>query len=401
MSGVVSRRSRGEFLTESWLSQLLIENLSECEASAFADLGSGRGSLVAALKDRWKGLFGSTVEIDQGNVSHLKSAFPDLNHLHLDVIDVSFPDKFFERSSGKVPDLFVSNPPYIAAPLSASVKKIIQRGGLGGSLGNKTQVPAEIIFMIQAIRLSPSAKEMAFILPDYILSASKNNYIRSYMIDVMGLYKVIEVGKKAFRGTDVKTHLAFFSPNRVDKSRIEIKHVSRPVPISITRDNFIHRGDYTYYYNQNTLSFSLAPLSTFATVERGNLPIYISRSRNLPVFHTTNFKEFDSYELSLEGYEFSCEFRQISKGDIVMGRVGRNILKQIRIVRKGKANHSDCILRIRAIEGSRVSTVQLLAQLMSNEGALWLGGRMKGSGAQSITISDVLNFPIRVEGQNA
>ena len=394
MDRLSERKARGAFYTESWLSSMLVNNITMNPVCRFIDFGAGAGSLIGALTTRWHDLNGFSVEIDAHSIQNLKRDYPQFSHMGMDVTDCDFVEKFRDSVGNPQLDLLVSNPPYISIPLPSKLRnRLVETKNLE-PLKNSTEVRAEFVFLHQAKQLASQNSEAAFILPDFIFSSSKAEFVRRYMVEDMGLYKAIEVGGRAFKATDVKTHLAFFNFAKMS-SRISLGGLNSHQQLTLTRDEFIARGDFGFH-NADRAFISGLTLGDVASITRGNLPMHTAKKLGLAPFHTTEFSTHSRNGIDVKRYSADLEYRLLHQNDVVMGRVGRGILRQVNSISAGEANFSDCIFKITP-DAEGVTKDTIIEQLLSHRGQNWLAAQMKGSGAKSLSLKDLAYFPFIME----
>jgi predicted RNA methylase len=400
----IRRKLRGEYFTADWLSTALVQNIEAQTPTAFVDLGAGRGSLLKAVTERWSPLSGHSVEIDLDNVNYLKKEYPEVSHHNLDVLNPEFPKQFKKIRGSKSVDLIVCNPPYRKVAHSSEVVDILSFLNLDKTLGQRASVEAEALFLIQALKAFPEGSQMAIILPDYILTAERARAIRHLLVNYFGVYKISEVPHKVFTATDVKTHVLFLRLGSKNSGNIDLSQISDAGnnAISISTDQFYDRGDYSYYKAFQSINGRNEKilLSDISKVYRGNLPMFIAKEKDLRPFHTIDFKNYKNNIHQNEACEFSDDenFRLTKSGDVLIGRVGRNAIKQIIYIESSTINYSDCIFQISLNQDSPIDSQFLIDELKSYRGQLWLGGKIKGSGAKSISLTNLLDFPIEIKG---
>lgn len=394
------RKMRGEYFTADWLSQTLVSQLETKIPDSFVDLGSGRGSLLKAVRGRWAGLDGLSVEIDQLNIEYLRREFPEIKHLNLDIIDLEFPKKFIGSGGKRDSNLIVCNPPYKNVKLGMEIRKILKYVGADKSLGTRKSINSEILFLIQALKIFPMGSEMAVIVPDYIITAERCKAIRQILVDYFGVYKIIEVEHKVFAATDVKTHLVFLRLGISSTNKIDLLSASDNAKkkIEISNEEFLSRGDYNFFNTIGSLEKNLDTilLGDVSKIIRGNLPMHVASSSKLIPFHTTDFKSFDGVISEEDSLNFtqSKEYNLANKNDILLARVGRNASRQAILVESGILNISDCIFAISINDCLGINSSFVLREISSQRGQAWLRGKSKGSGAKSISLKNLLEFPI-------
>jgi type I restriction enzyme M protein len=365
------------------------------------DLGSGSGVLANEARARWPAAALVTVDLDSRTAGPHRLdklstfEFPErTRHVHADVSSDHW-HKTVQVTPSTL-DLAISNPPYTHVPWRPEFQTIMTRAGLDDVLAVGGGTPLDVIFLAQALHMLRRGGKLAFVVPDLTVSGSRFSLLRKLLIDTHGLNRVVQLPRRAFKGTDAQAFVIFLVKGRKSQSvRLDCVNETGDwsTPMSVAAELGAYRLDYEYHAAA-ALPADLQPLSELeATVSRG-----VAFSRQVAVsggsiFHTCDFPSLAGAGLYLPEVDVppSLSSRFACKGDILLARVDRRLEEKVAVVVKGAAQISDCVIRIRCAENVRE---RVLAGLVSDTGKSQLRRLSRGTGARHITLGSVLNVKV-------
>ena len=168
-------------------------------------------------------------------------------------------------------------------------------------------------------------------------------------------------------------------------------------------DEGIERLDYDYLKSRNSISgkvrrnkIRIADVTD--SLRRGNIERAIARKEGVPVFHTTDFSRCRQgkflkvpMDLQVPASKHGKVYFSARRGDILIGRVGRNYEKQICMVTGGEVLLTDCVFCLRVTPKKRQAVFKALT---SEKGRAWLRGVGRGVGARYLSTHSLLDFPL-------
>lgn len=130
-----------------------------------------------------------------------------------------------------------------------------------------------------------------------------------------------------------------------------------------------------------------------AEVVRGRADTAVSRARPGDVFHTTSFPSGPAraaHALPGDGDRIGLPFLA-GPGDILLARVHRTLQRKVCRISSGCAAPTTFVLRLRLPPGHGASVA---AALLSPEGEARLNATARGTGARTLSSSDLLAMPL-------
>jgi type I restriction enzyme M protein len=398
MQTQAKKKLHGQYYTDLAYGALLVDRFQEDSVSVALELGVGGGALLSAVSGRWPDARCVSVDIDPAHTRNPPYKPQDHSHYCADALNPQL-DEVIGLCSG-VADLAVCNPPFIAAEWKPAFSTLLGRAGFPVP-NNALRVGADILFLAQNLWLLKDKGQLGIIIPAGIISGDKNSAIREALLSQHCITEVVELPSNAFRGTEVKTFILNLSKNIPSPDQIALfrcnKSGSVENPIWICPDEAKNRMDYSYYEwrNNNKTNLDQLPPQTFE-VYRGSIPTSQARARGWKIFHTTDFKDqphhgevyFSDYLISNNHFAGKVI---ATAGDILIPRVGRNILQGIHLVKSGNAPISDCLYIARPLNRS---PDELYSAFISEKGQSWLQAHIHGACARFLTKSDLTKFPL-------
>lgn len=398
MQTQAKKKLHGQYYTDLAYGALLVDRFQEDSVSVALELGVGGGALLSAVSGRWPDARCVSVDIDP--IHTRKSPCKPLDHSHYcaDALNPQL-DEVIGLCSG-VADLAVCNPPFIAAEWKPAFSTLLGRAGFPVP-NNALKVGADILFLAQNLWLLKDKGQLGIIIPAGIISGDRNSAIREALLSQHCITEVVELPSNAFRGTEVKTFILNLSKNIPSPEQIALFRCSNSgsveAPIWISPDEAKNRMDYSYYeWRNSNQSYLDQPKTQTFEVYRGSIPTSQARARGWRIFHTTDLKDqprqgevhFSHHLISDSSFEGKVI---ATAGDILIPRVGRNILQGIHLVKSGNAPISDCLYIARPLNRS---PHELYRAFISEKGQSWLQAHIHGACAKFLTKADLKNFPL-------
>lgn len=370
--------------------------LPSCNPRTIVDLGSGPGSLSLAASARWPCAKITTVDIDPS--LSVVSPWGDQvrTHKRLDIL-VSRVSETLDISPDSA-HLVISNPPYTRIAASDAVRKILQLGQLNEAVPRWTMLPADLVFLAQAIDLACPGGLIAFVVPDTLVSSDVMRNARRILMSNHRIVKVIQLPRRTFQRTDAQAFIIILEKGGTQEALrlCAVDASGREVgSMMISAASGVERLDWFYHCaaDKTDLRPSLAELGV--TVTRGRSNSRKVASSKVPIFHTCDFPSSPG-----EAVSFGSLARKVSakpsgivaeKGDILVARVDRRLERKVALVAAGVGEISDCVLRLRAPEETRE---RVLAGLVSEDGARQIVAVSRGTGARHISHKSILGIRV-------
>ncbi len=385
----------GRYYTDSLIGQYLVTAMNISRPKTVIDLGAGSGVLVQEASKVWRNSNFFTVDIDKKAQS---ANFPSTHgtkfkHQIADALDESLAEKL--GLGWAKADAAICNPPYLLPKWKKHFEEILEEAGLRQFAPKTGDVSADLLFIAQNLRMLKNGGKLGLILPDGIIAGEKYRPLRKALIAMHCIEKVIELPRRAFKDTEAKAHIMILSKNCSSNENIQVSKVNVDGSLSdeilIPTENFTKRLDYSYI--RGTMKFKgRRKISEVAEkIFRGSISSVQRSLVEMPVFHTTDFSTSEAHvpnRFYLSNKNASLyDGRVAEKGDILIGRVGRNLSSKICMVsRKGFVPISDCVIALRAKECIRD---ELFKFLRSAHGRECIETGAKGVGAKFITASSL------------
>jgi type I restriction enzyme M protein len=396
----LTRAVLGQYFTSEIVSRLLVDTMGTGDPRLMLDLGMGAGTLSIAALNRWRRAKLIGVDIDASIKIVSKGSRGDISKRH-SVIRADALGVDIDRRLPATVDAVVCNPPFRVLPWKKHYARILEEAGLRLSKDPK-HLPAEIAFIAQNLRFLKTGGEAGFILPASLVSGEKHIEFREALLREFTIGSVIQLGSSAFSGTEARAHIVTLSKKRPSGNTIELMRFNRAGgltrPFSISLGDAAMRMDYEYFSASRIRSqceHHVRLGSVIDSLTRGKLSSREIREEKAVTFHLGDFVAAKSTNLVLKG-TLGLESRRSNQavarpGDILVGRIGRNIDKQVAVVISGQAILSDCIYRIRCAPEWQQ---KILAGLSSTRGRILIRAALRGSAAQFLSKADLLDLTI-------
>lgn len=387
----------GRYYTNPAVSTVLVNAMGMNNPSLAIDICAGEGALVLEAAKEWKETSFVTVDIEASASKVLLKKLTNrlTSHYVGDALDVDLAERIgFQWGQA---DAALCNPPYINPTWKKQFSKILEEAGLSHVIYRMRDVPADLLFIAQNLRLLRQGGRLGLILPDGIVAGEKYTIFRKTLLHKHRVERVIELPRGIFKKTDAKAHIVVLSKNVAGSENIVIQSLAKngflspeiEIPISYA----IKRFDYTYNA-QKKISVGKRKISDVAiSVKRGSISSSVRSQLNFPVFHTSDFSEYcsivpDKYTLVNDTQEIGNKIFA-EHGDILVARVGRNLNRKVCRVRSDRVAISDCILTLRILPIYRET---VFTYLRSNAGRQALDAASHGVGAKFITVQSLLDI---------
>ncbi|TAK62826.1 N-6 DNA methylase [Methylobacter sp.] len=389
----------GCYYTKPAVGALLVTAMGiECP-STVVDICVGDGALIREAAKQWEGTRFITVDIEEKGKCTLLQTLNErvITHHVRDSLDLDLANHLGLRWGEA--DMALCNPPYIRPKWKKQFLEILEDAGLSHVLPRMREIPADLLFIAQNLRLLRQGGRLGLILPDGIVAGEKYSVFRKTLLMNHQVERVIELPRRIFRNTDAKAHIVIVSKHSNRSESISIQRLEQNGKLSpqlqVTADNAAKRLDYSYissaYRNISHGQQKIAEV--VIEVFRGSYSSLDRRFADFPVFHTSNFSPDSAfvpqkYQLTSDAVK-NVVGKSALPGDILVARVGRNLSQKVCMVRTGKVAISDCILLLRVLPEYRQA---VFSYLSSESGRLALEAGSHGVGAKFLTVRSLMEL---------
>lgn len=391
----------GRYYTAQGVAGLLIQSMALEAPQTVIELGVGDGALLREASQQWGSAKFVTVDIDECAKNNLPSNISSalIQHHTGDALEYAL-DKKLGIDFGSI-DSAVCNPPYVLPKWRKHFGDILEEAGLQSILPKFGCIPAEVLFIAQNLRFLKSGGKLGLILPDGIIAGEKFSGLRDALTTTHRIERVIELPRRIFQNTDAKAHIMILSKNILPDETIKIQKLDTYGTLSKTIELPLGKArmrlDYSYLsaLRTNSTKKAFTIRDVVQLLRRGTFSSTDRKRLDLKILHTTDFtnerltvpRKFITKKSTIAngGFVFA------QGGDILIGRVGRNLNQKIWRVKTGSVIISDCVflLRIDPIYADRVFDF-----LTSANGRECLAGIAHGVGASFITTDALLGLSI-------
>lgn len=321
-----------QYYTEQTIGKQLVKMLPRFNAERCVELSAGQGALLEPVVCRWPLIQLTTCELDPANVDILKEHF-DGDHYHIDVLDVAF-EKLLSKFSGSF-DLAVSNPPYCWKSPTSYDRDLLARFGLQEIFKHK-RLRAEVLFILQNIRLLRNEGFAAFILPELLIRSDLLKSFRAGMLGFCSVVALAEISDGKFKGTEARTYILVIQKTN---SKQQFTYTS-------LMGNKENRPIIDFVNGLRDVALQDEGFDTLFNIKRGNLSGKECKQVGVPYYHTSGFFnptiKFDGVFDGVARAPLIAE-----PGDILISRVGTRVLGNIAVVISQRYIISDCVFRLR------------------------------------------------------
>ena len=386
----------GRYYTSSYVGAILVNSMEGIFPESVLDLGAGDGALTAAAAKKWLDATYYTVDIDKNAKSFtLPQVLGSSFRHHVGDALSSTVEKKLGLELGSA-DLAICNPPYIRPRWRKGYANILEDAGLSHVLPKLADVPAEILFIAQNLRFLRDDGRLGLIVPDGVIAGEKFADLRNVLATEHCIERVIELPRGIFKKTEAKAHILVMRKSTRGPDEIQVQRLDETGALSpelqVQRERAANRLDYSFLVSGlgNIKAQQTRIGEVTISLKRGSISSSQRADCNFPVLHTTDL----SPSIDFVGREFGfpevfvkrAQLNLAKRGDILIGRVGRNFEEKICMVKSGAIAVSDCIFILTVTPEHRKS---VFTYLKSDQGRRALICSSHGVGAKFLT-SDAL-----------
>ncbi len=387
----------GRYYTEPVVSATLVNAMEMKCPNTVIDICAGDGALVREAAKAWKNSSFITADIEVKTSKALlqKLSGREITHYVGDALDLRLAERIgFQWGQAEAA---LCNPPYINPEWNKQFLEILEDAGLSHVIPRMREIPADLLFIAQNLRLLRQGGRLGLILPDGIVAGERFSIFRKTLLYKHRIERVIELPRRIFRKTDAKAHIIVVSKNGTGSEFVPIQRLEKNGELSpqlnITTEHAIKRLDYSFNVQNDTVCAKQKIGDVAIEVLRGTFSSIDRKYANFPIFHTSDFSVHRTfvpkkYILSSEKKEYVRGVIAVP-GDILVARVGRNLEKKVCMVNSGNVAISDCILLLRV---PLVYRKVIFSYLRSQAGCLALDGITHGVAAKFITVHSLLEL---------
>jgi len=382
-----------QFFTPEKYSQVLVERIDLTKKpKKIIDLTMGEGSLLKEGLKVWNEakFFGN--DIDKECCNKVKNIIPHIKCFNKDIF-INSDMNFLIKHIGKV-DICLGNPPFYLINQTNDSIELLKLYSLE-KYYKSTHIPAEVLFILQTLKILKKNGILSVILPDGFFVNNTLTEFRKFLIRKYKILEIIELPNEIFKYTKAKTHILILQNTSPISNIIKLSHIHNNDIINITIEEAYNRMDYSFY-RDNHLDFTYKKLSDCEDIKvfRGKQKFLLRDVDESWILHTTSFRNGNIFKSTLST---TSKIKQYSnriayQDDIIIPRVGTNILGKVGIVKSGYFVATDCVFVIRTKDIK--DRENILYTLKSEFGRDWIKSISKGVGARHITLQDIANLPI-------
>lgn len=383
----------GRYYTNPVVGAALINAMGISYPDIVIDICAGDGALVKEAAKVWEKSDFITVDIEASSRNALLHSLNGrcVTHHIGDALDTELAERIGLRW-GRA-DAAVCNPPFIRPKWKKQFLEILEDVGFSHVLPRMCEIPADLLFIAQNLRLLRHGGCLGLILPDGIIAGERFSTFRKTLLHKHRIECVIELPRRIFRNTDAKAHIVVISKHGNSTESIVIQRLEKngklTSKLNLPIIDAIKRLDYSFNIQSVTsTSCDQQKIGDVAIeVLRGSFSSTDRKHIDFPVFHTSDFSThctFVNKKYVLSSEEEKCVVGAVAApGDILIARVGRNLNKKVCMVHLGNVAISDCILLLRVPLAYRKV---IFSSLRSKAGRFALDGITHGVAAKFITV---------------
>ena len=380
-----------QFFTPQKYSNVLINSLEMEEPIKVIDFAMGECSLLLEAQKKWSNSYFYGNDLDPECVKNAKESLPlTITCFNYDIFTYESVS-LIQKRMGRV-DLCLGNPPFSLMEQTDDTQRILDLYGLD-RYTKTDKIPAEVIYILQCLRVLKQNATLALILPDGFFVNNFLSRFRNFLVHNYQIEKIIELPKNIFEHTDAKTHILVLKNSKPIKKTIALYSLEEE-KVEISLNEAICRMDFSYYTNVKQFN-DHKKLSDFdVQFIRGKSKYQIQKFPEEYILHTTNFRQTSIFKSKLKTEKKLLKYpdKIARPNDIIVARVGNTCIGKIGLVQSGYFLITDCVFIVR-IEDFLLRN-KVYEALISDVGQKWLHANAKGVAARHITLSDIKSFPV-------
>lgn len=379
--------------TQEKFANFLVSNLDIKGPKKAIDLGAGQASLSNALKYRWKNIKITAFDIDETAVKKL-SSYKHINAKQRDCLTFDSLKKFQVLNSKF--EVAVCNPPYKDLTIENFRSNLLNSVGLTKT-SSLPRITSDIYFFAKNLFSLKKSGVMGIILPDTVMTGKHYKSFREDIVSNLNILGCYQLPTSVFTNTEAQAYILIIKNEKPKSNKIRVGQLNIRAKIigtkNIKKEAAIDRFDYVFHKRSNKILEGCKTLADLnVKIYRGQINKSVIKNYTDKYFHTTSFKEYKSATLSLNNSPDIFKKSKCKKGDILFARVGSRCLGRVAIVQRGNQYITDCIFRI-VVPKERLRD-KIFKELASKHGQEWINKHSKGVCAKSISIEELLKFPI-------
>ena len=390
----------GRYYTRESVAAVLVASIDIRAPKTVVDLGAGDGTLISHAAMRWSNARFITADIDKSAGSRCLAQIHGNAYSHYsgDALDESISEKLGVPPGSAC--VAICNPPYVRAGWKDHFRKLLDEVGLSEVLPKAQDLPVDVLFVAQNLRLLKVGGKLGLILPDGLIAGERFASFRRGLIAQHAISQVIELPRNIFKRTEAKAHILVLSRSVTQADDIAVRRFDElgelSEPFFVPPERAAERLDYSFYSMPTKVRSRPAHRlgDLIDSVVRGSFSSKTRAKQLFPVLHTTDLLASSTVAPPkfLVSKQYSTGNAVVAHtDDILMGRVGRNLCSKICQVTSGSVVPSDCLLVIRPLPGQGDKLFQMLT---SARGRRAIDAATHGVGAKFITVKGLLDLRI-------
>ncbi len=397
-----------QYFTPDKLAAYMVSIIPDDTIKAIVDLSMGECGLLEEAKKRWSNaeLYGA--DIDKELIKKINKKSPYIKTFHGDSLSVKLVNwkSYNKIISNHGFDLAIANPPFnFYDQVTVSINE-----------SQKMTLPIEMRFLLKYIDIVKENGYICIILPYGFLSLDSYKNLRTQLLKMVTIIKVIKIFDKCFDKIDADTCLVLMKKKKKEEKNIQteihIEYLDNNYNLSNAQMALVNQVDRWDLEYQHLLSQTNILVESTG-FERAELANYIKSckrgksvtknkeflvDKGIRFIHTTDVKKL---YISNENKQYVCNNKNffgnavLHENDVLIGRVGQGCIGKIGIVSKRypKMFFSDCLF---AIQTKNINPYYLTLFLASEFGQMQLRGLSKGSCSKYITQEGLFSICILV-----
>lgn len=377
------KKRHSQYYTTENLGDFLLNSIPQnIKYRNIIDLSAGKGALLNSARVKFRDALIVGFDIDEQNVRFLKDKY--ISH-QTDSTTLSCYQQ--AKTYSKEYCLVLGNPPFKSIRTNKYIKDLFESFSL--KLTSKT-VRAEVVFILQSIKILKRNGVLAFIVPDGIITNKCFSDLRKLLCSEYNLVSVCEIPESSFIGTEARTHIIVLKKSAPSNTVIIRSFDRDSQDIKIPNEDFCFRGDYRY--NSKPQHINTVSMETLCYVIKRGKYNRNSQPIKAPIIHTTSMNGINTlFDMGADHINDSLH-TIAGPGDIVLARVGTRVIGRFGIIKKGYYIISDCVFLIKPLNEKNRNLI--IATLNSDFGRKWIGAAAKGVGALHLTMQEIKKIPI-------